>query len=175
MRSKANELYPLCLEDSDVTESVLREEGCPEWVLEALAYLTRETGESYDQYLPHVKGNSIARSDKALLPGDNGSYEWAEGFAGSTIVRTVGRGARLFGRAYTVFVWRSLGSAKSKVQSRKVRAQGSGLDVRPFSPSAMGRMGIVGTMGPTPGFDLRRSSTFPLDPCSLTPGCAILA
>lgn len=52
------------LEDTDVTEDTLRNEGFPEEVIEAVVVLTRDKNTPYMEYIRHVRTNETARRVK---------------------------------------------------------------------------------------------------------------
>lgn len=59
------------IEDSSHTIESLRAAGYPEGVLEALACLTRQQGESYEQFIERVQTNPLARRVKLADLEDN--------------------------------------------------------------------------------------------------------
>ncbi len=59
------------VEDSDVTLDMLRREGFPAEVIEAVRCLTHEEGESYEDYVLRAKNNPIARNVKRADLEDN--------------------------------------------------------------------------------------------------------
>lgn len=52
------------LEDTDVTQDALKKAGIPWWVIDSVWLLTRDEGESYDEYLHWIMQDEIARKVK---------------------------------------------------------------------------------------------------------------
>lgn len=59
------------VEDSDLTLDDLRDEGLPESVLAALALLTHQAGEDYEDYVRRIADNPLARKVKLADLADN--------------------------------------------------------------------------------------------------------
>lgn len=59
--AKAVALLHDVLEDSDYTSEDLLEAGVPREIVEAVEILTKQSGESYDEYLSKIKMNDLAR------------------------------------------------------------------------------------------------------------------
>lgn len=59
------------IEDGDITLDILRSEGFSEEVCSAVVSLTKEPGESYDDYLNRVNKNPISRKVKMADLNDN--------------------------------------------------------------------------------------------------------
>lgn len=59
------------LEDTKVTEAVLRDSGVPEYIIDAVRLLTKRQGEPEDQYLRQIKANKLARTVKINDIDDN--------------------------------------------------------------------------------------------------------
>ena len=52
------------LEDSDITEDDLRDDGYPEYIIEAVKLLTKPKGSNYLEYISKIKENPLARQVK---------------------------------------------------------------------------------------------------------------
>lgn len=61
---KAVALLHDVVEDSDITFSDLLNKGIPKEVVEAVSLLTKEEGQSYQEYLERVKANGLATKVK---------------------------------------------------------------------------------------------------------------
>ena len=59
------------IEDTDVTPEYLQQEGCPNWIVEAILSVTKREGESYDNFIVRAKKNSIGRVVKIHDLEDN--------------------------------------------------------------------------------------------------------
>lgn len=70
-REQATALLHDVLEDSSLTSDDLRQAGIPDEVIQAVELLTRDFGESYEQYLERVRANPIARAVKLADLNDN--------------------------------------------------------------------------------------------------------
>lgn len=82
------------LEDTTLTADVLKAEGCPEEVLEALDALTRRKGEKYlDEYILRIQKNPIAKSVKLSDLADN--LNPARGYDNETLMERYRRAIKI--------------------------------------------------------------------------------
>lgn len=59
------------IEDTDVTPEYLVKEGFPDWIVDAILSVTKQEGESYDDFIIRAKQNSIGRMVKIHDIEDN--------------------------------------------------------------------------------------------------------
>lgn len=87
-------LHDVLEDTTTLTADVLKAEGCPEEVLEALDALTRRKGEKYlDEYIPRLQKNPIAKSVKLFDLLDN--LNPARGYDNETLMERYRRAIKI--------------------------------------------------------------------------------